>query len=306
MYIFYRSRFLILTIFWINSATEMVTELPVMLVHPISMDPPPGNYTKSASTHKPITNEYHLLQNTFHKQQQAAKILQSSDSSRSIDSASCKSYSGSIQSSVASNELQPAVKRLQSVRKSLSTWGSIISRRMSFQLSSDRQQQPSYQKKLEISSPQMFSSQSSKSYSESFESTVPSTKDEQDITKCISNDNIIDDTVEHMSVMKFGQIKGPKRFGQQPGCLGDAGLDIRNCFNVATATEAMQSYAAEKVELSDDDVWLTGHQTVNHKDLTDQSYPGPIQPLKQMQGNCKSEANNMENIHSTPFLQEVL
>lgn len=53
--------------------------------------------------------------------------------------------------------------------------------------------------------------------------------------------------------MKFGQIMGPKRFGQQPGCLGDAGLDIRNCFNVATATEAIQCYAAEKVEIPNHD-----------------------------------------------------
>jgi hypothetical protein len=226
--------------------TEMVAELPVMLVHPISMDPPPGNYAKSAatSTHKPVANEYHLLlQDTFQKQQQAARILQPSASLRSLGSASYKSCS----SSKASSQLQPTIKRLESVRKSLSTW---ISRRMSVSSSINHIQ------KLEISSPLVMSSpSSSESFSDSVKSSV-STKEDQDIINFIANDS----SMERMSVMKFGQIKGPKRFGQQPGCLGDAGLDIRNCFNVATATEAIQSYAAEKVEIPDDDEWFVGHQ----------------------------------------------
>jgi hypothetical protein len=240
----------------------VVTELPVMLVHPISMDPPPGNYTKSVT--KPIANDYHLLQDTFHKQQQAAKILQSSASFTSLDSTSCKSYSSSIQSST-SLQPQPTIKRLESVRKSLSTWGSRITRKISVSSGINHQL---YRQKLEISSPIMPSSL--ESFNDSIESTIPSIKDdEQDIHNFIASDN----SVERMSVLKFGQIKGPKRFGQQPGCLGDAGLDIRNCFNVATATEAMQSYAAEKVELADDDEWFM-----------DKSYP-PCQKLKWNDGN---------------------
>lgn len=45
--------------------------------------------------------------------------------------------------------------------------------------------------------------------------------------------------------VRHGSVWSPKQFGKRPGCLGNAGLDIRRKLNVATAREAWHGYAAE-------------------------------------------------------------
>lgn len=120
---------------------------------------------------------------------------------------------------------QTSKNTIQKMKKSISSWGTLISRKMSLTHIGA------------LSSPRMISSYATSNASVTTYSTIEEDEDE------------IRNLTEQRSMMKFGHIKGPKRFGQQPGCLGDAGLDIRNCFNVATAAEVIQSYAAEKVEL---------------------------------------------------------
>lgn len=87
--------------------------------------------------------------------------------------------------------------------------------------------------------------------------------------------------------MKFGQMKGPKRFGQQPGSLGDAGLDIRNCFNVTKVTEVIRSFAAEKVEIPDDIAFNDGDSSDSEKEDDEvetptrkENYPPYLEPVQ--------------------------
>lgn len=145
--------------------------------------------------------------------------------SKTIDlSASSLTSILSITQPIPISPLPPTSQRaLQKMKKSISSWGTMLSRKISFTHIG--------------TSPRMISSYTDSTSSITTYSTI------QDQPEDMAS------LAEQRSMMKFGHIKGPKRFGQQPGCLGDAGLDIRNCFNVATAAEVIQSYAAEKVEI---------------------------------------------------------
>ncbi|KAF1806446.1 hypothetical protein FB192DRAFT_1007430 [Mucor lusitanicus] len=229
-----------------------------MLVHPISMDPPPGNYTKSVAASN--TEECHLI-----LQEAVTKIATQSSISVSSTPSLVSSYTESDGTKSLSEMNVPARKKFTSMKKSLSKWGLQLSRKMSISsginshCESDRQSNAE-KTKLRISSPLISSSSSpsasslhSSVYSKSSSSSLQPDQANEEITRIIKNKELQQAQQQEenpeKSIMKFGQIVGPKRFGQQPGCLGDAGLDIRNCFNVATATEAIQCYAAEKVEI---------------------------------------------------------
>lgn len=176
----------------------MVAEFPVILVHPIAMDPPPS----------------------CHKEPDVASLRP--PLSKAIDlSASSLTTILSITQPVSTLSQTPQ-KAIEKMKKSFSNWGTLISRKISTNTTTTA---------ALSSSPCMMSS----SYASSSLSGHSSLEDPE--------------AFEQRSMMKFGQIKGPKRFGQQPGSLGDAGLDIRNCFNVATAAEVIRSYSAEKVVL---------------------------------------------------------
>ncbi|KAG2229699.1 hypothetical protein INT48_008086 [Thamnidium elegans] len=181
--------------------TDIVAEFPVILVHPIAMDPPPSSAKEPdvSSLRPPL--------------------------SKTIDlSASSLTSILSITQPIPVSPLPPTSQRaLQKMKKSISSWGTLLSRKISFTHIG--------------TSPRMISSYTA---STSSITTYSTTQDQPEDLGSLA---------EQRSMMKFGHIKGPKRFGQQPGCLGDAGLDIRNCFNVATAAEVIQSYAAEKVEI---------------------------------------------------------
>ncbi|KAG2190832.1 hypothetical protein INT46_004074 [Mucor plumbeus] len=242
----------------------VVSEIPIMLVHPISMDPPPGNYIKSFTTSN--TEECHLI-----LQEAVAKIAAQSTTSSTYTPSLVSSFTGSDDTQSISEMNIPTRKKFTSMKKSLSKWGLQISRKMTISSGlnkhSDSDQQftasnmDKKRPKLNISSPLIPSSpKSSKHSSICSKASDPAKSDQanEEITKILKNKEYQMQQQQQQeenpekSMMKFGQIVGPKRFGQQPGCLGDAGLDIRNCFNVATATEAIQSYAAEKVEISSD------------------------------------------------------
>ncbi|CEP10882.1 hypothetical protein [Parasitella parasitica] len=233
-----------------------VSDIPVMLVHPISMDPPPGNYTKSVTSSN--TEECHLV-----LQEAVTKISTRSTTPASSTPSLTSSCTESDSPQSPSEINVPTSKKFTSVKKSLSKWGLQISRKMSISSGLnthlDANRQPITEEKrakLRISSPLICSSPTSSIHSSIYSKSSQSVQSDQaneDITKILKSKELQRQQQEihsDKSMMKFGQIIGPKRFGQQPGCLGDAGLDIRNCFNVATAAEAIQSYAAEKVEIS--------------------------------------------------------
>lgn len=50
---------------------------------------------------------------------------------------------------------------------------------------------------------------------------------------------------QQQPMVRHGFMWSPKQFGKRPGCLGNAGLDIRRKLNVATAQEAWHGYTAE-------------------------------------------------------------
>jgi hypothetical protein len=249
------------------SVNTVVSEIPIMLVHPISMDPPPGNYIKSFTTSN--TEECHLI-----LQEAVAKIAAQSTTSSTYTPSLVSSFTGSDDTQSISEMNIPTRKKFTNMKKSLSKWGLQISRKMTISSGlnkhSDSDQQftasnmDKKRPKLNISSPLIPSSPKSSKHSSICSKASDSAKSDQaneEITKILKNKEYQmqqqqqqeeEEENPEKSIMKFGQIVGPKRFGQQPGCLGDAGLDIRNCFNVATATEAIQSYAAEKVEISSD------------------------------------------------------
>lgn len=211
-----------------------------MLVHPIALDPPPLLLTKK----NPIESDLVLSDSNI------KKTLASSctDSLTSILSStkpiSISSLSNQRHTSPVSTYLAEP-KKLEKMKNSISSWGTMLSRKLSStRINTFQSDKPP---RLDISSPIAPShATSNKSAASSIYSSLSSADSKsRDISSIVCRE-------EQRSIMKFGQIKAPKRFGQQPGCLGDAGLDIRNCFNVATANEATQSYAAEKVEIPDD------------------------------------------------------
>ncbi|GAA5803206.1 hypothetical protein HPULCUR_008683 [Helicostylum pulchrum] len=181
--------------------SDIVAEFPVILVHPIAMDPPPPSSIKEpdvSSLRPPLSKNIDLSASSL------TSIL-------------------SITQPIPVSPLPPTSQRvLQKMKKSISGWGTLLSRKISFTHIG--------------ASPRMISSYTN--ILPPSQHTLPQDQPEDIVS-----------LAEQRSMMKFGHIKGPKRFGQQPGCLGDAGLDIRNCFNVATAAEVIQSYAAEKVEI---------------------------------------------------------
>lgn len=244
----------------VSSANTVVSDIPVMLVHPISMDPPPGNYTKTVTMSN--TEECHLI-----LQEAATKIATHSAMSVSSTPSLVSSYTESHDTRSLSEMNVRSRKKFTSMRKSLSKWGLQLSRKISISSGLNSHSEPDRQSnaektKLRISSPLISSSLSSSSLHSSIcsksNSSLQSDQANEEITKIIKSKELQAQQQQQeenpeKSIMKFGQIMGPKRFGQQPGCLGDAGLDIRNCFNVATATEAIQCYAAEKVEIPNHD-----------------------------------------------------
>lgn len=218
-----------------------------MLVHPIALDPPPLLLTKKNAIESDLILSDPNIKKSFAKPSTDSSSYTSSLTSilSSTKPISISSLSNHYYTSpIAPNITEP--KKLEKMKKSISSWGTMLSRKMSItRISEYQSNKPS---RPEISSPIISSHSTS---NESVASSIYSSPSlltnsrSRDISSIICRE-------EQRSVMKFGQIKAPKRFGQQPGCLGDAGLDIRNCFNVATATEAIQSYAAEKVEIPDD------------------------------------------------------
>ncbi|KAI8356581.1 hypothetical protein EDC96DRAFT_258861 [Choanephora cucurbitarum] len=259
-----------------QNSSDIVAELPITIAHPISLDPPPGTYAKSIKANTDDCRPF-IFQDDFKKQQKAIQIIESDHSAYVIE----EEFSSDIPSNCSSLtnpedaesldhlKLIQIDNRFSSLKKNFNSWGSRMSRKLSV-ASRIGTPRPSINTALKISSP-LISDVSSVSSSH---------HEDESIDICsLSPPSILDNNQQQQSrqlqekdksIMKFGQMRGPKCFGHQPDCLGDAGLDIRTCFNVPTATEALQSYAAEKVEiamipmcpepviLSDNLVWREG------------------------------------------------
>ncbi|KAI8081884.1 uncharacterized protein B0P05DRAFT_65100 [Gilbertella persicaria] len=105
--------------------SDVIADIPVTIAHPISMDPPPGNYTKTKTSQMPL-----FPQNNFQKQQQATKILEETSSVSSMDSiihtrgvSSVTSISDNLKdqaSSISSNST-----KFHTIKKNLIHWGSL-------------------------------------------------------------------------------------------------------------------------------------------------------------------------------------
>lgn len=242
------------------STETVLAEMPIMLVHPVAMDPPPllssttSEEKESAKiTTSKITTSAPKLKPLLESSPSYTSSLTSSSTNPRISSVSlshARHHSPLIRRSTPS--AQPTTKKpLEKMKRSFSTWGTKLSRKMSMTRINSQQQMVN-KPRPEISSPILShysdsSEEGDEGDNESIMSSSLYASPKQDL-----NNIMMRSSQQRRSVLKFGQMKGPKRFGQQPGSLGDAGLDIRNCFNVAKVTEVIQSYAAEKVELPDD------------------------------------------------------
>lgn len=217
-----------------------------MLVHPIALDPPPLLMTKTTTIESNLILSDPNIKKSFAKSSTSSTSC--TDSLTSILSStkpiSISSISNHRHVSPVSNSIHEP-KALEKMKNSISSWGTILSRKLSStRITAFQNDRPT---RSDILSPMTASHLTSH---ESVASSIYSSPSSSDSKNREQSSTVYRE--EQRSVLKFGQIKAPKRFGQQPGSLGDAGLDIRNCFNVATASEAIQSYAAEKVEIPDD------------------------------------------------------
>ncbi|KAI8890748.1 hypothetical protein K501DRAFT_308870 [Backusella circina FSU 941] len=225
--------------------TTAVAEFPITLVHPISMDPPPGNYTTSKSL-----NSHLFLQENFQRKDEeelgspivsflpldmeTSSIVKSShDSCRDSYFADTEAAASRKSSFVSTNMFEErnsiysldtvasSAKRnpLNKMHKSLSDWTTSSSQMQSKQtyLSPDR---------LE----------SSRSSILSISSSLTEDKSSERLFLRCSN-----------KLMRFGQVgSGPKQFGHHPNCLGDASLDIRKHY-----AENMQEALADPTIISE-------------------------------------------------------
>lgn len=184
-------------------------------------------------------------------------------------------------------------KKLNKVKRSFSSWGNLISRKISM---SNINKRDSKSSRPEISSPIMSNcSISDESIASSLHSS-PTSSTNHDVISTIHRNSR--EAQPQRSIMKFGQIKGPKKFGQQPGSLGDAGLDIRKCFNVATVTEAIQSFAAEKVEIPDDIPFYSDESTEEegeHENSIAENRSPEFKPVQFTENNFKWKEGLMSN-----------
>jgi hypothetical protein len=232
--------------------TTAVAEFPITLVHPISMDPPPGNYAASKSINSP---SHLFMQETLQKNQIEEKNeelgspivsflplnMETSSivkNTYDLNSNSCRNsyfadteasrkssfvstnmfeersiYSLDTVASKCSGRNNSNGNLLNKMHKRLSDWKDQAS---SSTLSKQAYVSPGLSDRLESSRSSLLSIEPS-SISSSFTDDRSS---EKLLLRCSNR------------VMRFGHIKGgPKQFGHHPNCLGDASLDIRKHFN---------------------------------------------------------------------------
>ncbi|KAI9476539.1 MAG: hypothetical protein EXX96DRAFT_577506 [Benjaminiella poitrasii] len=251
-----------------KNSNEVIAKLPVVLIHPISMDPPPGNYIKTIGFNTESQND--LVHNghppNFQKQRQQdakrnnVKLLEHKTNDgdegkllhvkqENLDANDNKAFLNNppagpafLTSNREKNIKSTSNDTITTMKKSLSNWRSRLSRKniTASALNTNNLQQQ--QQKLQIPSPELSASFSTSSSLCSSIGSIPPLVDDSHLRLQKSNKG-------GHGVLKFGQVEGPKRYGQQPGALCDASVDIQNHFSVSRVADVIQSYAAEKVEL---------------------------------------------------------
>ncbi|KAI8986471.1 hypothetical protein BDB01DRAFT_896076 [Pilobolus umbonatus] len=238
--------FFIRVILCSHQKRDVLCELPILLVDPISLDPPPGRYCNSIVSDANYSRIF--LRKNFKKECQAAQFLEidsDSFSTTDIDTYSYRlphSLSGmsedtsdySVYSGNESREngvvcktnsvgISSSTSYVQKLRRSISAWSQQFSNKRLDSLTDLRINKRN-------NSEHQFCPQLSQSL--------------DDINPDRYQAGMLVNGISENSLMRVGHMEGPKKLNSNPGSLGDAGLDIRKHFNVATATEALEGYAA--------------------------------------------------------------
>lgn len=197
--------------------TEIILELPIVLVHPISMDPPPGPY---AATPREDCRQFlfALFQGSEDPIASATASAPSTPASRPGTPASCPTSARTAKSTSTSKKTYTRRERLSRLGRSIAQW--LLKQRRPRRSNSAR-----------------------------LLAALPHTQQQQQQQQQNNqNQNAQDTSTSEPSAVRIrhGKVRSPKQFGRRPGCQGDAGLDIRQKLNVATATEAWQPCQAER------------------------------------------------------------
>ncbi|KAI9253488.1 hypothetical protein BDA99DRAFT_519950 [Phascolomyces articulosus] len=195
-----------------TTSTDAVLEVPVILVHPISMDPPPGNYLQGDQSNDCKDAYRRLCVNIFrettpHSNSSSQSDVPSLEHTITSTTKSTSTFTKSIAS--ASSSIRRPFRRM---RRNISQW-----------LSNHYLTQHNHNKRKRL--------------------MITATKPTSTTTLATTTHRSLSSPVRH------GNVPSPKQFGAHPDSIGDAGLDIRHKLNVATAREAWEGYTAEQCSI---------------------------------------------------------
>ena len=241
---------------------QLLQEIPVVLAYPVAFDPPSSllsNSTHDLRSAKPspvltlASLRSRRASPSDHQEMSPIEEVSTEVKSSELYRILRKSNSVKLQQNLLVNRAPEHTSMVRSHTVSLrklskmKRLGSVLSRKMSRSISAvDTSIRPT--QKCSISAPVCSMTSLTSCAISPVLTFSPLSNNDHKIVNMI-HQNSCQLQSKQRSILKFGQIKEAKRFGQVPGSLGDAGLDLRKCFNVATATEVCQSFAAEKVEI---------------------------------------------------------
>ncbi|KAI8379415.1 uncharacterized protein BYT42DRAFT_326057 [Radiomyces spectabilis] len=196
-------------------SVDPLAEVPIILVHPISMDPPPNHYL----TRRSVNHEH-----------PAGVFLENFERLHQGDHGSLEINASRNSSTTIQISKPKPIRPLAAIRKSLIRWSRRLIQRTA-SLSSI------------MSTPSTIASHSTPFQLRIGNSMTPSSlrlSHQQTTTRPLS-------AVAACTAMplRHGRIRPPKQFGHEPGALRNAGLDIRTKLDVSTAREAWEGFQAE-------------------------------------------------------------
>ncbi|KAG0168683.1 hypothetical protein DFQ30_004436 [Apophysomyces sp. BC1015] len=225
------------------SVTETVLEIPIVLVHPVSMDPPPPGPYVIQTEETDATFARELL---FNPTQEEERVEYNHDEERPRSSLPEGTTEGAL---VAPTPDRQPWKPLNKVKRKVSRWG--VRLRPPGSLSN----------KEEVTTPTNEVVKSSSSHTtELYKTTgtalptdIQHLRPEQlrsasswtHLHQLIPATQLTQRRNTVREIIRFGHVRAAKQYGKQHGSMGNAGLDIRNMFNVPTAREAWQSCQAK-------------------------------------------------------------
>ncbi|KAF7721142.1 hypothetical protein EC973_005365 [Apophysomyces ossiformis] len=280
--------------------TELVTEIPLILVHPISVDPPPpGPYVIQREEIDPALAREVLFHSHRGKPPPGLVELQQEQrnhpphpSSSSCSSCSSSSYHEGEQETCSSTRDQETTitgstalisekltwKPLNKVKRKVSSWGLRLRQPASSSLNkegggggggsesampkSEQEEGPALLPAPTAAGPNRTSPRRlgrKASTSEKTESTLladlrflrpdhlreANSWSQLQKLMPITQSSQLRRRNTAKDVVRVGHVRAEKQYGKQHGSIGNAGLDIRHMFNVATAREAWQSCQAK-------------------------------------------------------------